>query len=130
MKKNATSEKLPPSEPALLQHYLRAKWQLNEWLQAKNSVIVSLDPLDYGWKLENNSLDFNYFEGDTALDMLQKYFCSCSGKCSTKNCNCLSSDILCCAVCSCSDNCQNVEPENDEIQLSNSEVDNDENVYE
>ncbi|CAG9832359.1 unnamed protein product [Diabrotica balteata] len=71
--------------------------------------------------MEHNCFDFNYFEGETSLDILQKYFCSCTGKCSTKNCNCISYNLECCAVCTCTPkNCKNVKDdfiEDNEISL-------------
>lgn len=114
--KDIDVDKLPPSEPALLQHLLRVKWQVNEWSQARSEEIISLNPTLYGWTLNNNILSLNYFEGVTALELLQSFICSCSGKlpCNDENiCSCLAQGFDCCDLCSCSVNCVNGKCSND-----------------
>uniref|UniRef100_V5GUE2 Tesmin/TSO1-like CXC domain-containing protein n=1 Tax=Anoplophora glabripennis TaxID=217634 RepID=V5GUE2_ANOGL len=108
---------IPPAEPVLLQHVMRVKWQINEWSQARSASITSFDPTQYGWILKNNVLCYNYFEGDTAMEMLQKFICSCSGKlpCSDEDiCSCLSQGFKCCDLCNCSIKCQNAEIQTDD----------------
>lgn len=110
--KNTPVEKLPPAEPALLQHVMRVQWQVNEWSQARSSKISSLDPTKYGWVLENSILNYNYFEGDTAIEKLQKFLCSCSARSSCSDeevCSCVSQSLKCCDLCSCSTKCSNVD---------------------
>lgn len=102
-------EKLPPSQPALEQHILRALWQINKWNQATNSIIGSNDLTDHGWIVENGLIFTNYYQGITAMELLQKYFCNCSGKspCSTEVCPCKQANLECCDVCSCKKSCTN-----------------------
>lgn len=122
--KNSTIDKLPPSEPALIQHILRVKWQVNEWSQARSSVITSLNPSQHGWILKDNVFYTNYFEGATAMDVLQKYVCSCIGKSPCNNekiCTCMSINLKCCDLCSCSEKCANKE-----LLIENIEVDGEE----
>ena len=107
-KKNVSIEKLPPSKPALKQYILRSKWQINEWMQARFSEIKSFDPLEHGWLLDNGVLLTNYFVGDTAMDLLQKFLCSCTAMspCSTETCACFAANLKCSPICSCTKKCQ------------------------
>lgn len=67
--------------------------------------------MKHGWRIDNNYLDYNYFEDEIALDMVQKYFYFYTGKSSTENCNCVSSNSECWAICPCSDSFLNVKEE-------------------
>ncbi|KAL7288521.1 hypothetical protein TKK_0017265 [Trichogramma kaykai] len=111
MEKNTSVEKLPPSSSELRQHILRSIWQINEWIQATLPNIESFDLNKYGWILQNDELQPNFFEGPTAMEFLQKYFCSCKRKnaCSTDICPCVESNFGCCNICTCSDSCSNME---------------------
>ncbi|KYN50416.1 hypothetical protein ALC57_00053 [Trachymyrmex cornetzi] len=107
--KNAPINKLPPSQASLVQHILRSSWQLNEWSQATSAKIQSLNPTNYRWLEINGTLCPNYFEGDTAIEYLEKFFCNCGGKtpCTRNSCSCKQLNINCCDVCMCAENCQN-----------------------
>lgn len=109
MAKNSHIDRLPPSRPALIQHILRASCQMNDWSQAHQSHIKTVDYLEYGWLETDGVLHPKYFEGDTAMELLEKYFCSCRGKnaCSTETCACVNFNLACCNVCQCSDLCKN-----------------------
>lgn len=43
IEKNSEIARLPPSEPAMHKHILRALWQINEWKQAIEPLIISKD---------------------------------------------------------------------------------------
>lgn len=113
IEKNVSIDKIPPSKPAMFKHILRALWQVNEWKQATHSIIISKDIQKFGWLMVNGHLTFDYYEGCTAIEILQQYFCSCTGKhaCTTATCPCIKSNLTCCDVCSCNDSCTNLEVE-------------------
>ena len=62
--------------PALSKHILRAIWQINEWKQAIEPIIISKEITKFGWLTENGKLAFDYYDGPTAMEVLQEYFCS------------------------------------------------------
>ena len=109
VKKNSSIERLPPSELALKMHILRALWQINEWEQAILANISSFPVTEYGWSQCNEVLSPIYFEGNTAIEFLQKYFCNCSAKssCSNNTCPCKELDLFCSEICDCSEKCEN-----------------------
>ena len=120
IKKNSAIDRLLPSEPALKQHLLRALWQFNEWQHAIDPQIQSLLVTEYGWLQDNNILSPVYFEGNAAMEFLQKYFCNYSSKksCSSTICPCKELNLFCCEVCNCSENCENKFISNNEEILS------------
>ena len=58
---------------------------------------------------EKGKLAFDYHDGPTAMEVLQEYFCSCTGKnaCKTEVCACKKNNLMCCDVCSCNNTCAN-----------------------
>ena len=44
--------KLPPTEGALKQHFLRAALHANIWYMATSSKMSVLEPTEYGWMLD------------------------------------------------------------------------------
>ena len=109
IEKNPDIASLPPSEPALSKHILRAIWQINEWKQAIQPIIISKEITKFGWLTENGILAFDYYDGPTAMEVLQEYFCSCTSKntCKTDVCSCRKNNLKCCDVCSCKNTCAN-----------------------
>ena len=109
IEKNPDIARLPPSEPALSKHILRAIWQINEWKQAIEPIIISKEITKFGCLTENGKLAFEYYEGPTAMEVLQEYFCSCTGKnaCKTDVCPCKKNNLKCCDVCSYNNTCAN-----------------------
>jgi hypothetical protein len=67
------------------------------------------------WLQENNILYLNYLNGDSAIELLQTYFCFLWRKyfCSAMACSCLASDLKCCSVCRCSNRCINKDDNDD-----------------
>lgn len=62
--KNFDASSLPPCKVELYEHFLRARYITNIWLNAHKSVPTILIPTDYGWKLANdNSYKFKWFNG-------------------------------------------------------------------
>lgn len=124
--KNLPIEKLPPCKSELQQHLLRSIWQINEWQESLSAEKKSLDPLQFGWLQENGQIIPNFFDGESALEHLQKYFCSCSRRnsCDGETCPCKQSGLACCEICTCEDSCKNKEKENaEENEESDIEID-------
>lgn len=109
--KNLPITKLPPCRATLTQHLKRTLWQIQEWMLACKANIESKDPLECGWVIENDKLLPVYFEGETAMQYLQKYFCSCGGTktCESEKCPCVAANLPCSTVCQCSKKCSNNE---------------------
>lgn len=106
--KKSSTEQLPPSEAAFLQHIKRSSWQAHIWANAINSTIKHMNPIENGWQVRGKKLIPIYFEGPTSMDILDKYICGCGGKrsCERSTCPCRAHNLECCDACSCS-NCQN-----------------------
>lgn len=104
-------EKLPPSEPAFLQHVKRTIWQAHTWNHAGKNNIPVLNVLNYGWEVCEDKLECVLYEGLTSIELLQEYFCNCGKKISCKNsdtCKCTLNGMKCCEVCTCNKNkCSN-----------------------
>lgn len=120
--KQMSMKNLPPSNPALFQHLKRCYWQANIWYKAHIPVITELDPIEFGWKLENGTLFPIFFEGPTALELLQRYICNCSSKktsCTTAlSCTCTAAKVKCCKLCRCNEKCSLQPTESNEDDAS------------
>ena len=101
---NKTIEKLPPSEPALLQFITRGAWQTDVWLNAGKQFYTPKDPTEMGWCLKKDSLQPVFFKGQTSMQFLSDYFCNCNRRKKCKE-NCTCGDIGCCELCSCDGKC-------------------------
>lgn len=107
--KQSSVQNLPPSNPALVQHLKRCYWQAHYWYNAHMTMVTEINPINSGWKLENEKLQAVYFEGPSSLELLQKYFCNCRSKknsCNSKeSCTCHAANIKCCQLCKCKAEC-------------------------
>ena len=126
-KKGFQSEKLPPTEAALILSIKRSHYQSYIWSSDMTAVPQELDALDYGWKLENNL----YVPCTTTLPpapdaVIELVKCGCSKtNCGTERCTCKKNSLRCTELCGCSDNddeCLNIhvseeEDENTEFLL-------------
>ncbi|XP_077275454.1 uncharacterized protein LOC143904546 [Temnothorax americanus] len=63
-KKNFDGSVLPPSKAELKQHILRSIYIANIWRNAHRQQINHLMMEDFGWKLEEDTCSFKWFEGD------------------------------------------------------------------
>ena len=95
--------KLPPSEPAFIQHVKRAAWQARVWM---NSHLAQPDvgsPLDNGWQLQDEKVVPIYFEGPTSAELLKGLLCQCSGRhpCRNGECSCSKAGLGCTELCGC-----------------------------
>lgn len=128
-KKQAQSDRLPPTRAALHQAILRAHYQMLVW---NNDIIPNPElpsPEGYGWAMENDQ----WVPVMTSLqpapkEVLELVKCAClKDRCSTNRCKCRKAGLRCTDLCSCCDNddCNNQEDETDlEGSDSESETDN------
>ena len=102
-------EKLPPTDRAAMFHILRCHLQAVIWQTLNNDV---LDPLQWGWQLEDNNLQPITTDQPPAPDDLLKIIrCKCKTECKSALCSCRRNGLKCvtaCAVCHGQD-CTNVE---------------------
>ena len=112
-KKQAQSERLPPTQAALRQAILRAHHQALVW---NNDVVPNPtlpSPENYGWEMHGEKwvpIMTTLPPAPQAIIHLVK--CKCAKKrCSTNRCQCKKNRLNCTDLCGCSDNgeqCENV----------------------
>ena len=79
-KKRLEGEKLPPTKDAFGFHLSRAFYQLSIWNSACDSIINHLDPLHYGWQLEDGKLTGTMTVQNIApLEVVELVACKCKG---------------------------------------------------
>ena len=120
-KKQAQSEKLPPTQAALEQTVMRANYQAMVW---NNDIVPQPQlpsPDNFGWKLEDNK----WLPVMTTLPpapeaVIQLVKCSCAKeKCSTNRCQCRKANLNCTDLCNCCDSgdiCENSHSPNDDLE--------------
>ena len=128
---NVKPESLPPTGQSAMFHIYRVFFQLHEW----NTLMEStLDPKDWGWRLEDDSLVPVMTDQEPAPDELLKVIrCNCKvtskNLCNGKQCSCRSNGLKCVAACGgcrgteCQ-NCNSVELFEDEENNVEDEFDN------
>ena len=130
-KNDLESESLPPTERAVYFHSLRVDLQVSQW---KYLDLECLQPVDWGWKLENNTMDPIKTDLDSALESIfQRVRCKCKviakNPCSARSCSCRENRLSCVLACgSChGKQCQNcaVPP-----KASNSIEEDERNIFE
>lgn len=62
--KNVDGSSMPPCEAELMNQFLRAAYITNIWRNAHRKITTTLSPIDNGWKVIDNSYEFDWFEGD------------------------------------------------------------------
>ena len=116
--KNVLVHKLPPSEPAFLEHVKRAAFQCRIWMLAGEPKPDIHYPDANGWNRQAGILHPTYFEGPTAAEMLNELVCSCRGsKPCINNCTCMKNGLTCTEECMCAQGereCGNELTENDD----------------
>ena len=75
-------EKLPPTNNNAFKYHLsRDHFQLSIWSSACNSRVNYLDPLHYGWQLEDDKLVAIMTDLNIApLEVVELVACKCRGK--------------------------------------------------
>ena len=91
-----TPERLPPTESATKFHCLRVYYQVMVWMGMEGD----LDPLDWGWGLEDNRFVPIMTAMNAAPDTLLKMIhCNCTTACDTPRCSCRKNELLCTSAC-------------------------------
>ena len=131
-KDNIEPESLPPTERAVFFHSLRVHLQVSQW---KYLNMECLEPIDCGWKLENDVMSPVKTDLDPApKSILQSVRCKCKltskNPCSTPSCSCRKSGLSCVATCG---KCQWEQCENSDItpvDENNDIEEDDRNIFE
>ena len=80
-KKRLEGEKLPPTKEAFGFHLSRAFFQLSIWSSACAAHANHLNPLHYGWQLEDDILTGTMTEQNIApLEVVELVACKCTSK--------------------------------------------------
>ena len=90
--------RLPPSEPAFLQHVKRAMWQTLIWVNSHDPTPDLGHPEQHGWKREKGQLTPIYYEGPMASELLNELVCQCSARENCKRvakCTCKQNRLPC-----------------------------------
>lgn len=129
-KKQAQSEKLPPTQDALKEAVLRAHYQVMVWNNDRVPNPELPSPQDYGWEMEANEwvpVMTTLPPAPEAIIHLVK--CSCAKeRCSNNRCQCRKAGLTCTDLCTCSDSeelCSNKQEEDKEPDESDYEYDSD-----
>lgn len=115
-KKQAQSERLPPTKSALKEAILRAHYQAMIWNSATTCNPEIPSPEGYGWRLVDNKWTPVMTSLPPAPEaILQLVKCGCAkDKCQTKRCQCVKAGLKCTDLCKCSDDdemCENTLPD-------------------
>ena len=129
-KKQAQSERLPPTQATLRQAILRAHYQALVW---NNDIVTNPtlpSPENYGWELHGDKwvpVMMTLPPAPQAIIHLVK--CKCAKeRCSTNRCQCKKNGLNCTDLCGCSDNkeqCENVLEDDSDNEINNEEGDDD-----
>ena len=112
-RKQAESQKLPPSRAAFLEGIKRAQYQCIIWKSAPDPNPDKPMPDNYGWRRDCDK----YIPIMTTLSpapetLLQLIKCSCSKSvCETSRCKCKANNLYCTDLCCCGaedDSCKNI----------------------
>ena len=92
-------ERFPPTSDSITQHILRAYLQCNKWLRAPYIQNIALDPLDYGYRLDENDDIVPVILTKPSIPSNFPHPCTCQ-KCSKPNVyKCRLLGIACCQCC-------------------------------
>ena len=119
-KKQAQSDRLPPTQAALYQAILQAHYQMMVWNSDTITNPELLSPQNYGWRMDKDE----WLPVMTTLPpapeaIIQLVKCGCSKeRCSTNCCQCHRAGLHCTDLCNCSDTeeCENVREEEDVLE--------------
>ena len=91
-----TPERLPPTASSTKFHSLRVYYQIMVWTQQESDM----DPLDWGWKLQEGKLVPMMSTMKAApATLLKVIHCNCASGCSTSRCSCRKYGLPCSAAC-------------------------------
>lgn len=111
-KKQAQSERLPPTQAALREAIMRAHYQVMVWNSDTMPAPQLPSPQNFGWRLDGDQwlpVMTTLLPAPEAVIHLVK--CGCAkDRCSTNRCQCRKAGLNCTDLCSCSDSgglCEN-----------------------
>ncbi|KAK3740142.1 hypothetical protein QZH41_020119 [Actinostola sp. cb2023] len=131
-KKQAQSERLPPTQAALHEAILRAHYQLIVCNHDRAPNPELPPPESYGW--ERNADE--YLPVMTKLPpapeaIIQLVKCNCAKqRCSNNRCQCRKAGLKCTDLCTCSDDdesCSNIEDEDDHLEQTDGDSSDEDN---
>jgi len=131
-KKQAQSERLPPTQAALHEAILRAHYQLIVCNHDRAPNPELPPPESYGW--ERNADE--YLPVMTKLPpapeaIIQLVKCNCAKqRCSDNRCQCRKAGLKCTDLCTCSDDdesCSNIEDEDDHLEQTDGDSSDEDN---
>ena len=130
-KKQAQSERLPPTQDALSQAILRAHYQLLVWNNDKVANPTLPSPKNFGWTADENGWVPVMTKIPPAPDaIIYLVKCKCAKeRCSTKRCQRRKAGLSCTDLCSCSDSrelCENLHDNDGDDDDGNDDVNEDE----
>ena len=133
-KKQAQSDKLPPTQAALQQAILRARYQLMVWNRDRITNPELPSPQDYGWHMDQEEWGPVMTKLPSAPEaILQLVQCGCfEERCSTNLCQCRKAGLNYTDLCKCSDNgetCDNDVQEEDALYSDEVEDSSDSEMY-
>ena len=104
-------EKLPPTSSSIYLHIKRAYLQAYIWLRAPFTAELDIDPLNYGYEVEDDEDDYDEIIPKIVMKVLPEEFplpCRCL-KCARETvCSCRKHGLSCCEYCNCkADSCKN-----------------------
>jgi len=98
-------ERLPPTQPVLLEHSNRALFQARIWVNCLNPIQNLPSPSNFGWRLsKGGTWDVLWTKAPlTCSDIEVLVSCKCkkSGGCNGGNCKCQINLLPCSDLCSC-----------------------------
>ena len=105
-------EKLPPTSSSIQLHVKRAYLQTYTWLHALFAADLDINPLRYGYEVEDEDDDCEDTISKVVADVMPEDFlmpCKCV-KCARENvCSCRKHGLHCCKYCNCkADACKNL----------------------
>ena len=128
-KKQAQSERLPPTEAALHEAVLRAHYQAMVWNNDKVANPELPSPQSYGWMMEENRWLPVMTKLPPAPDaVIHLVKCGCvKRRCETNQCQCRKAGLNCTDLCSCFDSEEKCENEQQIDFMDDSDDDDDNN---
>ena len=124
-KKQAQSERLPPTQAALRQTIMRANFQTLVWNLDTVAEPDLPSPKEFGWKEESGQwlpVMTPLLPAPEAIIELVK--CSCSkSHCSTNRCNCRKAQLNCTDLCGCSDSSEPCSNQAEDAEYDSDESD-------
>ncbi len=102
-----------PSTDALHRHWKRSCWVIDMWHQANKNEMAVRPLTDYGWKVNGDTLTFDW-DSDINMEAVKQRVaallrgCRCKTGCKTARCGCRKKGNTCSEGCECTD-CSNTQ---------------------